>query len=103
LDDIDVAVALDRQTGWWQVTGTGDEARRSHQQNAIVLALKEPGQPISPKEIADRSGVSREVVRHLVRKLTEQGTIEQVGTGLYLYPVHSIHAIHTAPVSELSL
>jgi predicted transcriptional regulator len=103
IDDIDVALAFDRLTGWWRILGDTDEARRSQQQTAIIQALKAAGSPLSPKDIAKRANIDHDVAKHLVRKLTGSGVIEQSGRGLYVYPVHSVHLVHQPPVSELSL
>jgi AAA domain len=102
-DDIDVALSFDRPTGWWRVVGDTEEARRSHQQTAIIRALKEADMPLSPKDIAERTGVDHDVAKHLVRKLAGSGMIEQSGRGLYVYPVHSVHPVHPGRISELSL
>jgi AAA domain/IclR helix-turn-helix domain len=101
--EFDLAVQFDPHRGLWRALGDAAEVQRSEQRNRIIDALKEAGEPLGPKAIADASGVDHGTVRHLVGKMVEAGDLVRTGSaraGRYSIPPHSIPSIHTREGEE---
>jgi len=86
LAEFEHAVELDRDTCRWSVLGDAVEVRRSDERTAILIALKEAGEAISPTEIADVSGQANANVRFLLHKMVQAGEVIRQGRGKYAHP-----------------
>jgi hypothetical protein len=91
IEEIETALQFDRTTGRWVVLGAASEVRRSDERAAIVNALAQAGRELSPREIADVTGLSHDSVRHLVVRLAGGGEIGKTARGKYVHNVHSVH------------
>ena len=89
---LDLALDFDLETARWDVGGDADYARQSDERKAIEDYLKMQGDA-SPKEIAEATGISYDVVRQLVGKMATEGRIQKVSRGSY-GPVHNGHNVH---------
>jgi DNA-binding transcriptional ArsR family regulator len=68
------------------------------ERRAILEAIRELGGTAKPGQIAERLGKDRSNVSHILRKLTDEGTIASSGYGTYttVKPYHTEHTIHTS-------
>jgi hypothetical protein len=84
IEEIETAMRFDG--GRWSVLGDADEVRKSDERRRIVSALKESGDEIGPKAIADLAGMKAGNVRALLRKMVASGEIGQPRVGFYTVP-----------------
>lgn len=78
---------------WTLLDGTAVEHEVSETRRAIIRVLRdEPG--MGPKAIADQIGHEKpDTVKHLVRKMVDQGQLDTDGEGRY-FPIHPVHSVH---------
>lgn len=102
VEEFDLALRFDPRRGLWTALGDKGEVNRSDSRNAILAALKAAGEAMSPKAMADASGVGHAVVKHLVGRLVEAGDLIRVGAGSYTIPnaVHSVRSVHPSHPSS---
>lgn len=84
IEEIETAMRFD--TGRWGILGDADEVRKSDERRKIIVALKESGEEIGPKAIADLAGMNATNVRALLRKMVKSGEITQPRVGFYSVP-----------------
>jgi RecA-family ATPase len=84
IEEIETAMRFD--AGRWSILGDADEVRKSNERRKIVAVLKENGEPLGPKAIADLTGMKAANVRRLVGKMVKSGEITQPELGLYTVP-----------------
>jgi hypothetical protein len=83
LEEIETAMAFDRETCLWRVVGDPADVRRSTERAAVLKAIEEAGEPISPKDIADATGMRDTNVRFLLGRLVKEGAIDKTEYGKY--------------------
>lgn len=83
-EEFELALRFDPRTGLWSALGDRAEVERSDSRNAILKVVREAGCDLSPKEIAERSGVDHEVTKKLAVRMVEDGTLTKIGKGRYL-------------------
>lgn len=76
--------ALAFAAGSWTVTGNAPDVRRSAERGNILSALEEADEPISPKVIADVTGMRPGNVRRLLNSMMKDGEVQKSGHGLYV-------------------
>ena len=82
---------LRRDIGTWQrLDGHASDYEQSEERRQILAALRE-SDGLGPKAIADASGVKYDVVKHLVRRMVDAGTLDTDGDGHYSVP-RSLHS-----------
>ena len=84
IEEIETAMRFDG--GRWSILGDADEVRKSDERRKILAALKESGDEIGPKAIADLAGMNATNVRSLLRKMVKGGEISQPRAGFYTVP-----------------
>ena len=89
--------ALTSVNGLWHLQGDAVATRRSAQRSAILEALRESSEPLSPREVSDITGGSQASVRQMLTRMAKGGEVERVGRGLYQAPCHIGHNRHDAP------
>ncbi len=72
--------------GLWTVTGNAAEVQRSTSRNALLQALEDAREPMSPTELAAVTGMTANHVRQLAFRLKSAGEIVSVGKGRYTHP-----------------
>lgn len=94
VEEAEYALTFDASLGAWSLLDgpaahwmVSDERRR-------ILEAVTTTEGLGPKAIAEASGVSYDVVRHLVRKLVDEGLLDTDGNGHY-FPLHSVHTVHS--------
>jgi hypothetical protein len=85
-----LALKQDGSSPRWTVLGDAREYSISEEQHRILELLREESEPKSPKDIAEATGLSHDVVRHLVLKMAEDDLIDRCGKGMYT--VHYTHS-----------
>jgi hypothetical protein len=83
LTEIERAMTFDKQGCTWRIVGEADQVRRSTERTTILQAMEEAGEPVSPKDIADASGMKPVNVRKLLGKLVKEGVVEKARYGKY--------------------
>jgi RecA-family ATPase len=84
IEEIETAMRFDN--GRWSVLGDGDEVRKSDERRKIVAALKAAKDELSPKAIADLTGMKPVNVRVLLGKMVASGEVSQSRVGFYTVP-----------------
>jgi predicted ATP-dependent serine protease len=77
--------ALTFVAGIWTVTGEANDVRRSAQRGNILTALEEATEPMSPKVIADVTGMNHGNVRRLLQSMMKAGEVRKSGRGCYVH------------------
>jgi hypothetical protein len=83
LEEMEKAVAFNKQTCMWSIMGDADDIRRSAQQQTILAALREAEEPQTPIQIAATADMKRPNVRVLLSKLVRDGAIRKASRGRY--------------------
>jgi AAA domain len=81
IEEIETAMRFDG--GRWSVLGDADEVRKSGERRRIITALKEAKDELSPKALADLTGMKAVNVRVLLGKMVASGDICQPRAGFY--------------------
>jgi hypothetical protein len=84
IEEIETAMRFDG--GRWSILGDADEVRKSDERRKIIAALKESGEEMGPKAIAEATGMKAGNVRKLLRKMVASGEIVQSRVGFYTVP-----------------
>jgi predicted ArsR family transcriptional regulator len=74
--------------GRWSILGDADEVRKSSERRKIITALNEAHDELTPKAIADVTGMKATNVRVLLQKMVASGDIRQPRAGHYSGPPH---------------
>jgi hypothetical protein len=83
MPEIEKAIAFDRKTCTWTITGEAVEVRRTEERQAVLDAITAAAEPIGPSDIAASAELKPVNVRKLLLKLVAEGAIEKTGYGKY--------------------
>jgi hypothetical protein len=83
LEEFESALEWNKAGCTWRIAGDAAEVRLSAQQQTITEALREAGEPQTPKQIAAMVGMKQRNVQQLMRKMADQGTVAKIGYGKY--------------------
>lgn len=97
VEEIESAVIFDKVSCRWHVQGAVAEVRRTDERSAILDALAEASQPLSPREVTDLTGLSYDNVRQLLTRMSAAGEVQKVKRGLYS---HNDTPVTTVTVSQ---
>jgi hypothetical protein len=86
IEEIETAIEFDRHSCRWTIRGEAAEIRRSDQRKKIIFALDESGEPLSPTDITDATGMPNRNVRQLLLKMVKSGEVEKLKPGKYGLP-----------------
>lgn len=94
VEEAEHAMRFDPTRGAWTLLdGPASDYALSPERRRILEAVRAtPG--LGPKLIAESSNVAYATVKHLVRKMVDDGQLDTDGDGHYLAPVHSVHSVH---------
>jgi hypothetical protein len=89
--DLELALTWDATTAQWTIAGDADEYRLSKLQAAIVATVRDNGQPMAPKEVAqalaaDGMSVEYANVRKTMARLAQSGDLYLCDYGKYELP-----------------
>lgn len=82
-DDLNLALTFDRNAARWNVLGDAAEVGRSREQQAILDALREAGEPLTPTKIAAALGgeIKANTVTQRLKTMAKQELVRNVGGG----------------------
>jgi RecA-family ATPase len=83
IDDISVAIRLDRQSCVWHVEGDAEIIKLNAERREIYDILVNAESPIQLAEIATSYGKSTTTVSNLLAKLVDAGVVRRVSHGVY--------------------
>lgn len=83
LEEVDTAVQFDKDTGNWSVIGAAWQVADTAERREIQEVLGRSVDPMSPTEIADVIGKTRQNVQKMLTKMYADGKVEQVTRGRY--------------------
>lgn len=86
IEEIEAAVAFDKQTCRWSILGDAAEVRLSAERRAIIDALRAEAEPLTPNVIANVTGHSYVNTRRLLHLMAKAGEITKAGRGKYTLP-----------------
>ena len=83
IEEQTLRLTWDAETTRWTADGVPVPPQRSPERQAVLDVLIELGQPMSPKEVAQRLGKERNSVKLLLWKMAQDGEVVSNGTGQY--------------------
>ena len=100
IEEIESAVVFDKLGCRWHVQGEAVEVRRTDERGAVLAALEDADEPMSPGEVAVATGHRRNAVDQLLFKMSKAGEVLKAGRGRYVHPSRSdlIRAAAGTPV-----
>jgi DNA-binding IclR family transcriptional regulator len=70
-------IQFEPHSGRWTIVGDAAERRLSESRRRILKALRDSGDAMSPKRIAEVTCLPPSTVRRLIRKLHEAGLVDE--------------------------
>src|SRR4029079_7602421 len=90
IEEIDRVIEFNGDSCRWFIRGEASELRRSNEREALIAALLEAEEPMSPTEIADATGMPGNNVRQLLWKMCKGRELRKLrGRGKYIHPDRS--------------
>ena len=77
LAGLEKALTFNTNACTWAICGDATEVRRTAERRAVLEAVREAGEPVGPKDIADATGMKTQNVKFLLRKLHNEGAIRE--------------------------
>jgi RecA-family ATPase len=90
IESVEYAIELDSQMLAWRLLGERSEVKATHEQQCIFDALKSATDSITPKELADITGLSVGVVKNILPKFLESGNVRRERYGKYIYKKNKV-------------
>lgn len=84
---LDSAMTFDG--GHWTLAGDAAKVRTTSERSAILDALSDATEPMTPQEIANTIGAKRNNVDRLLGKMVKDDAVKRAGRGRYLHPDHT--------------
>ncbi len=97
IEELEAAIEFNRHTCRWTILGDASQVRRTDERSAILSALRQAGEPLTPTEISDATGMKNQNVRRLLITMVRAGEVTKVKRGLYENPNHTDHKITNTP------
>ena len=88
IEEVERALSFDKLTGQWLILGEAADVRRSGERGAILQALHEATEAMSPVDVAEVTGFKRENVKKLLREMAKAGEVMSLGLRKgYVHPM----------------
>lgn len=84
LEEVETALQFDKETGTWQILGAAWQVADTIERREIQQVLGRSVDPMSPTEIGERLGKSRQNISKMLAKMYDEGQVEKVSTGRYV-------------------
>jgi RecA-family ATPase len=81
VEEKEIAIVFDG--GHWTILGEAQEVRRSDERSAIIDALRDNGEPMTPTQVAAALGTNANNTKQLLFKMARSGEVHKVGKGKY--------------------
>jgi hypothetical protein len=117
IEEIETALSFDPVHGVWNALGNATDVRRTDERKVILRVIAEaarlpsegnregnrPGEDrlLSPREIADETGMKLQNVKVLLGKMVKAGEIKKIGYGKYAHPSYTPSTTHP-PVTSIT-
>ena len=88
IEEIETALRFDAARGLWTALGDATEVRRTDERKVIVDALRDDGGLLSPRDIADLTGVKVENIKVLLGKMVKTGEVVKEKRARYRHPLY---------------
>lgn len=88
IEEAEHAVSFDKVGCRWTILGNASEVHRSNERGAILAALEEASEPLTPQNIAAATGMPPNNVWQLLHNMAQDGEVVKVGRGKYRHPDH---------------
>lgn len=85
VEEIETAMRFDRDLCRWEAMGAAADVQRSQERNIVLQVLREAGEPLSVRDVAEEAGMKDENARFLLRKLVRDGLARKPERGRYAY------------------
>jgi replicative DNA helicase len=69
----------------WNILGDASELQSTDKKQILFDTIKNHGEPMSPKEIAEKSGIYDGYVKRMLPYLVKEGAVIKVSRGVYRY------------------
>lgn len=83
LEEIETALQFDKDTGTWSILGDAWQVADTIERREIQQVLGRSVDPMSPTEIAELLGKSRQNIQKMLTKMRDDGKVLQVSRGRY--------------------
>lgn len=83
--------AMTFTAGIWSIQGDAAKVRMTSERQAILDALQDADEPMSPSEIADATRMPNQNVRQLLVSMVKADAIRKAGRGRYVHPENTDH------------
>jgi hypothetical protein len=105
LEEVETAVQLNKETGAWSMIGAAWQVADTIERREIQEVLGRSVDPMSPTEIGERLGKSRQNIQKMLHKMLDDGKVEQISRGRYtlvsmVSPVSVATPIETKETTE---
>ena len=84
IQEFERSVMFDPITCRWSVQGEASQVRRTDERQTILEILDDADETMSPGEVADATGCSRNNVKQLLFKMAKAGEVLKAGRGKYV-------------------
>ena len=84
MNEAEIALQFDNDTGKWLRLGPADDFRKTEARRAIIRALIDVSEGMTPKEIADVVGKKSGAVRVMLLAMRKKGEVTQLADGRYI-------------------
>jgi RecA-family ATPase len=87
LEPEEFALKFDSQYLAWNITGKMDEILSTYNKQKVFTAVRESFKVMTPKEVAEKTGIDKKYVQRLLVQLVKEGSgLKKVGHGKYKVP-----------------
>ena len=86
IEEAEHAISFSKDTCQWTILGEAAEVRRSETRQKIMAVLFKAKEPMSPKDIANATGIAVNTIYQRLPHMLEAGEVVKVGAGLYADP-----------------
>ncbi|MFW6052968.1 MAG: AAA family ATPase [Desulfosalsimonas sp.] len=85
VEPTELALDFDPRLLSWRVLGRAEDVQSTQEKQLLYDALKGAGEPLSPKEMAEMTGLKYQYIRNKLPKLLKDGLIKKASYGKYEY------------------
>lgn len=86
VENIETALEWQKDVCRWRALGDAGEVRRSDERTVILEELEQADEPLTPRDLAVATGLTRNAVDQLLFKMAKAGEVAKAGRGKYLHP-----------------
>jgi hypothetical protein len=88
VEEFEVAATFTRETCRWAILGVATDVLRTNERTVILKTLAENSEGMTPAEMADATGRSRNSIKQLLYKMAKSGEVSKTKKGRYFHLDH---------------